>query len=256
MAALDSSMQEGLLVDRAWFGRQGIESTAVDYYLRSGKIESLVHGLYRKPGPPLKWQQVVYSLIVLGHDVHVGHLTALSYHGYEHTLKLGVAQRIRLYSTRSLPSWVGKVDIGPGFIKMKRNLFPDGSIGLINVSFGTWDWPIPYSSAERAFIELASTLETREDILQAKLMLEGAANLRPMLLQSLLEACGNIQTKRLFLWLARTIGHPWYKHIDISRINLGTGKRQVVSGGTLDAQFLITVPKEVQDGQQPKADPF
>ena len=113
-----------------------------------------------------------------------------------------------------------------------------------------WDWPIPYSSAERAFIELASTLETREDILQAKLMLEGAANLRPMLLQSLLEACGNIQTKRLFLWLARTIGHPWYKHIDISRINLGTGKRQVVSGGTLDAQFLITVPKEVQDGQQ------
>ena len=158
-----------------------------------------------------------------------------------------VAQRIRLYSTRSLPSWVGKVDIGPGFIKMKRNLFPDGSIGLINVSFGTWDWPIPYSSAERAFIELASTLETREDILQAKLMLEGAANLRPMLLQSLLEACGNIQTKRLFLWLARTIGHPWYKHINISRINLGTGKRQVVSGGTLDAQFLITVPKEVQD---------
>jgi len=71
-----------------------------------------------------------------------------------------------------------------------------------------------------------------------------------MLLQSLLEACGNIQTKRLFLWLARTIGHPWYKHIDISRINLGAGKRQIVSGGTLDAQFLITVPKEVQNGQQ------
>jgi len=75
MAVLDSIMQEGLLVDRAWFSRQGIESTAVDYYLRSGKIEALVHGLYRKPGPPLKWQQVVYSLIVLGHDVHVGHLT-------------------------------------------------------------------------------------------------------------------------------------------------------------------------------------
>lgn len=250
MAVLDSIMQEGLLVDRAWFGRHGIESTAVDYYLRAGKIEALVHGLYRKPGPPLKWQQVVYSLIVLGSDVHVGHLTALSYHGYEHTLKLGVAQSIRLYSAQSLPSWVEKVDISPGFMKMNRNPFSNGSIGLVDVPFGTWDWPLPYSTAERAFIELASTLVTREDILQAKLMLEGAASLRPMQLQSLLEACGNIQAKRLFLWLARTVGHPWYKHIDISRINLGAGKRQIVSGGILDAQFLITVPKEDEDGQQ------
>jgi hypothetical protein len=183
------------------FSRQGIESTAVDYYLRSGKIEALVHGLYRKPGPPLKWQQVVYSLIVLGHDVHVGHLTALSYHGYEHSLKLGLCRALDCTVPRVFRHGWAKVEIGPGFIKMKRNPFPNSSVGLVDVPFGTWDWPIPYSSAERAFIELASTLETREDILQAKLMFEGAANLRPILLQSLLETCSNIQTKRLFFGL-------------------------------------------------------
>ncbi len=250
MATLDSVLQEGLLVDRKWLGKHGIEATAVDYYLRTGKIETLVHGLYRKPGPPLKWQQVVYSLTLLGHDVHVGHMTALAYHGYEHNLKLGVAQHIRLYSTRNLPSWVEKVEIGPGFIRMKRNPFAIGSIGVVDVPFGTWDWPIRYSTPERAFIELASTLETKEEILQAKVMLEGAANLRPRLLQELLEASGNIKARRLFLWLARIAGHSWYQHIDISRINLGAGKRQIVPGGVLDAQFLITVPKEAQDGLQ------
>jgi hypothetical protein len=250
MAALDSVLQEGLLVDRRWFAHQGIKTTAVDYYLRAGKIEALAQDLYRKPGPPLKWQNAVYSLTLLGHDVHVGHMTALAYHGYEHYLKLGGAQRIRLFSTQKLPSWVEKIEIDPGFVMMKRNPFAGDAVGVVEVPFGTWDWPIRYSSPERAFIELAGTIETREEILQAKVMLEGAANLRPRQLQALLEACGNIKAKRLFLWLARMAGHSWYQHIDISWVNLGAGKRQIVPGGTLDAQFMITVPKEAKDGQQ------
>ncbi|NCC47276.1 MAG: hypothetical protein EOM16_09630, partial [Bacteroidia bacterium] len=68
MAALDSVLREGLLVDRTWLGKHGIGATAVDYYLRSGKMETLVHGLYRKPGPPLKWQNAVYSLMLLGYN--------------------------------------------------------------------------------------------------------------------------------------------------------------------------------------------
>lgn len=250
MAALYSVLPEGLLVDRKWLGKHGVEATAVDYYLRTGKIETLVHGLYRKPGPTLKWQQAVYSLTVLGHDVHVGHVTALAHHGYEHYLKLGDAQHIRLYSPRSLPSWVEKVNIAPGFVSMKRNPLAGESTGVVDVPFGTWDWPIRYSTPERAFIELASTIDTREEILQAKGMMEGAANLRPNLLQVLLESCGNIKAKRLFLWIARMAGHSWYRHIDLSRLNLGAGKRQIVPGGVLDTQFLITVPKEVQNGQQ------
>lgn len=250
MAVLDSVLQEGVLVDRKWLSKHGIKATAVDYYLRSSKIENVVHGLYRKPGPPLKWQQVVYSLTLLGHDVHIGHVTALAYHGYEHYLKLAGSTKIRLYSKQSLPSWVEKVNINPGFVTIKRNLFSDNLIGIVDVPFGTWDWPIRYATAERAFIELASTIESKEEILQAVVMMEGAANLRPNLLQRLLEACENIKTKRLFLWLARSVEHSWYHHIDISRINLGAGKRQIVQGGVLDEQFLITVPKKDKHGQQ------
>jgi hypothetical protein len=249
MAALDSVLQEGLLVDRRWFAQHGIEATAVDYYLRVGKIEALAQGIYRKPGPPLKWQHVVYSLTLLGYGVHVGHMTALAYHGYDHYLKLGGVQHIRLYSTHKVPSWVEKVRISPGFMKMKDIRFSGDAIGVVEVPFGTWDWPIWYSSPERAFIELASTIETREEILQANEMMQGAAHLRPRLLQELLGSCGSIKAKRLFLWLARTAGHSWYRHIDISLVNLGAGKRQIVPGGSLDAQFMITIPKDAQNGQ-------
>ncbi len=56
MAVLDSVLQEGKLVDRKWLSQQGIKATAVDYYLRTNKLEAIIAGLYRKPGPPLKWQ--------------------------------------------------------------------------------------------------------------------------------------------------------------------------------------------------------
>jgi hypothetical protein len=71
MTALDSVLQEGLLVNRRWFLQQGIETTSVEYYLKVGKIGALVHGLIRKPGPPLRWQN---SVTLLGHDPFVGHI--------------------------------------------------------------------------------------------------------------------------------------------------------------------------------------
>ena len=250
MAELYSLLPEGLLVNRTFFAQHDVGPTAVDYYLRSGKIEQVAHGLYRKPGPPLKWENVVYSLNLLGYDVHVGHITAIGHHGYEHYLRLGSARPIRVYSTQKLPSWVEKLDVGPGFLVQKRNPFTDDSIGIIDVPFGTWDWPIPYSTAERAFIEFASTIQNAIGMHQLKVMLEGAIVLRAVLFQELLEACRSIKAKRIFLYLARTIHHPWYAHLDVSRIDIGSGKRQIVSGGILDEEFLITVPAEFSDEQE------
>lgn len=83
-------------------------------------------------------------------------------------------------------------------------------------------------------------------------MLEGAASLLPSLLQVLLQECNSIKAKRLFLWLSSTIDHAWYRYIDISRVSLGVGKRQIVPGEILDSQFLITVLNEVtMDNKNP-----
>jgi hypothetical protein len=247
--SLDAVLQEGVLVNRNWLKRNGFGRPAVDYYLRSGKLEAVVRGVYRKPGPPLKWQNVVYSLQLLGYQVHVGHFSALQYHGFQHYLGFGNTDQISLYCDSRLPSWIEEFDQF-SFTQMDQSLFTSGSAyGTEEIHFGTWDWPISYSSPERALIELMSTIKTAEEISRAHMMLEGAANLRPRVLQVLLEQCRQIKAKRLFLWTARTSGHAWYAQIDKTQVNLGSGKRQIVPDGVLDREFLITVPKEASGGQ-------
>ena len=249
MAALDAVLQEGLLVDRVWLRNYGFDRPAVDYYLRSGKLEAVAHGVYRKSGPALKWQNVVYSLSELGYQLHVGHMSALAFHGFQHYLELGGEAEIRLYSDRRLPGWVHDVPKATGLTEMVRNPFVDFELGVEDVPFGTWDWPIKYASPERAFLELTSSVSTKEEIRQAQLMMEGAANLKPSLLQSILQECRQVKAKRLFLWIAREQGHAWFRHIDQTRIDLGSGKRQIVKGGVLDDEFMITVPGEDEDEQ-------
>src|SRR3546814_19099416 len=66
--------------------------------------------------------------------------------------------------------------------------------------------------------------------------------LRPRLLTNLLDGCVSIRAKRLFLFFADRHDHGWSKHIDRQHIDLGRGKRQLVTGGRLAAPYQITVP--------------
>lgn len=45
--------------------------------------------------------------------------------------------------------------------------------------------------------------------------------------------------------MAEKAGHSWFKHIDLSKIDLGKGKRSIVPGGVYVPGFEITVPKEL-----------
>lgn len=57
----------------------------------------------------------------------------------------------------------------------------------------------------------------------------------------------SVRVKRVFLLLARHSGHAWYSRLDLTRVDLGTGKRQLTAGGCLDKQFLITVAEQFAD---------
>jgi len=47
----------------------------------------------------------------------------------------------------------------------------------------------------------------------------------------------------LFLYLAEKAKHEWFNHLDLSNIDLGSGKRKIVDEGALDEKYKITVPK-------------
>ncbi len=76
-------------------------------------------------------------------------------------------------------------------------------------------------------------------------IIEGLANLRPKILQELLEKCNSVKVKRLFLYMVSKAKHQWLDFVDQSKIELGTGDRVIVKGGVYISKFKISIPKEL-----------
>jgi hypothetical protein len=104
---------------------------------------------------------------------------------------------------------------------------------------------IQISSPERAILECLYLPPNRFDLIECYQILEGLVNLRPKIIQALLEECSSIKVKRLFLFLASKANHQWLDFVDQSRIELGTGDRVIVNGGVYISNYKISVPKEL-----------
>lgn len=249
---LEQVLLDGQVVDRKWLKEKGYERTAIDYYVRSGKLESVGHGVYRRPGPPLKWEHLFYSLGELGSCLHIGGESALDLQGYTHYLSLGDMQRkITLYGKNKLPAWVNNVDNNVKFIAYAQKGFeklPKNS--LATIVFGHWDWKLSLSSVELALFELLSQVKDESAFLAADKYVESATVLRAELLNELLYSCTHIQTKRLFMWFADRHSHQWSGMLNRDIIDLGSGKRSIIKGGAFDKKYNITVPREMLNSEK------
>lgn len=250
--SIEQSLPEGQLVNRAWLKARGFSRPWVDYALRSGKLVAVARGIYRKPGPQLKWQHVVYSLNEMGVFVHVGGRSALDLQGLSNYLPFGGIQRIDLYGSSRIPTWAMVFQTPFQFEGHSQRLFdtlPED--GVHPIPFGAWDWPIPYSTIELALLEFLSKVKNEVDFDQADKFFETALTLRPVLLRALLKACTQVKAKRLFLWFSNRHNHAWYQQLKTDDIDLGKGKRMLVKGGAYDANHQITVPRTMADGSEP-----
>lgn len=240
----------GVVVDRAWLKTKGIQPALVDYYLRTGYLERVARGAYRRPGGLLKWQNLVYSLQLLGFSLHVGGRSALELKGRAHYLPLDKRPRLHLYSDTALPSWIFKTGAFEEFVRHTRTLFRHPQNGVSDVVFGSWDWRINVSAPERALFEMMAEVPNKESFAMVARVMEGATTLRPDVVQSLLFDCKNIKVKRLFLWFSEKYKHPWFAKLNSDDVDLGKGKRVVQRNGMLDPKYLITVPRESDDQQE------
>lgn len=239
-------MPEGQLVNRSWLQARGFNRFRVDYAMRAGKLDAVTRGVYRRPGPPLKWEHVVYSLNEMGYKVRVGGRSALELQGLAHYLPLGGVPRIDLYSPTRLPGWLHRISDAFKFEVHSKRLFRDiPKTALLIKPFGGWDWLIPYSTPELALVELVADVREAADFSIADKFFESAVGLRPRVVRDVLEACDLVKAKRLFLWFSDRHDNSWRRALDIEGIDLGRGKRMLVKGGTYDATYQITVPKEM-----------
>lgn len=270
---LNRLLPAGLVASAGWLDKHDYRSNLVAHYVASNRLESPARGVYRVPGPPLKWQAVVASLqLIEGSWSHIGGRTALVQRGLGHYARLGGAETICLYGPDTLPHWVNKLgvperieqrrDSAFGKLRVRRDnegalrrfegetpVAADelGSFGLMEIKWGTWDWPLIFASEERAIIEMLQYVPERESIYEAWVLLQGLVNLRPERVSALLRACKSIKAKRLFLALAARQKHAWFRYLDLKDVDRGKGKRSLFPGGKLDPMYEITLPADLDE---------
>ena len=247
-------LPEGLVVDTAWLDAHGYRRQWREKYVSQGWLEGVVRGVYRRPTgsaeQTLAWQRVVISLQrLLDRRVHVGGRTALELQGLTHYLRFSGKPEVHLYAYEALPGWVERIPTDARLVEHKADkLFHAGAPGLTQIAWGHWGWELDVSAPERALCELLDRLPAEETFHQADVLMESARTLSPKRVQAVLEACRSVKVKRLFLWFAERHRHPWVGRLDLTRIGLGRGKRQIVAGGRLDSKYQITVPEALDAG--------
>jgi len=212
-------------------------------YKNSGWLEPFGRGAYIRSGDKVDWPGALYTLQnQLFLPVHVGGKTALQLKGYAHYLPAR-QHKVFLYGPRGLilPAWFKEDSFGVQFIVTRTNLFPaDCQEGFTD--FTERDFSVRIGAPERAVMEMLHLVPKEVGFDEAQLIMENLVALRTDVVQRLLEACRSIKVKRLFLYMAEKKEHSWLLKLDLSRVNLGKGKRMIVPHGRFDAKYRITVP--------------
>lgn len=269
---LQDLLEEGLLAPTWWLEERGYSRALLSKYVASGWLTAPARGVYRRPGPPLKWQHVVVSLQLLSSSFfHVGGRTALVQHGLGHYVRMRGAETVFLYGPETLPGWVNNLGMQERFVARNDAMFSElrarrdeqgiahdlhdrpvehtqlADFGLREAAWGAWDWRLWYASDERAMFEVLQDVPARESIHEADVLMQGLVNLRPAQVMTLLLTCTSVKVKRLFLALAERHQHAWFNRLDLSKVALGKGKRMLVPGGKLHPKYLITLPADMDD---------
>lgn len=236
-------------MNRPWLFSKGFDRPTVDYYLRAKRLVPVGHGYYRRPGPSLRWQHILYSLNELGFDLHVGGHSALENAGVAHYLS--TSSGVHLYGCDAPPSWSYEAATESNLTHHGRGGFSCREpAGIGHSSFGTWDWPLPESTPERALLEILLDVSDEHDFRSVDKLFESAVSLRPTVIQGVLEASQSVKAKRLFCWYAERHRHSWFGRLEVKNIDRGRGKRQIVAQGRLNSRYQITVPADMENDDE------
>lgn len=233
----------GAIGTSEWLHGLRISDTLAKYYAASGWLESLGQGAYRRSGEEVTWYGALASLQKQTNLMaHVGGPTTLALKGRSHYLRKNAPVFLFALPKIILPKWYREYNWGLK-VKIANTSFLPTNLGVSKYTYQGMDLQV--SSPERAILECLYLTQKYSDLTEVYQLLLGLRDLRPKVMQSLLEICNSVKIKRLFLLLAEKADLPVLKHLDLTKIDLGAGPRSVVKGGIFDPKYQINLPKEL-----------
>ena len=238
-----ASTPKGVVLLTSWLKANDYSPDLVKRYRNSGWLESIGFGANIRSGDTVNCFGALYSLQAqCESSIHVGARSAFSIQGKAHYLELNT-KKITLFAANKdgrLPAWFKNFDWGIEIELHSSNFLPH-DLGLLD--FSSKEFSIRISGEIRALMECLHLVPNYQELTECYEFMEAMNNLHPKKVQELLHNCQSIKVKRLFLYLAEKARHEWFHYLDLSNIDLGTGKREVVKEGFLDKKYKITVPK-------------
>lgn len=244
---INKLMQEypkGLVLLSSWLILKGYPYELQQQYRRSGWMKSIGKGAMLKSGDSLLLSGALAALQSQANiNIHIGGRSSLELNGSAHYLQLASPEvTLFVLGKTKLPSWFinNKWDIDYRIFKV--SLFRDDTIGLVHYQDTGLDLKI--SSSGRAMLECLSLCPTIFSLTEAYELMEGLSTLRPKQVQELLEDCKSIKAKRLFLYFAERARHTWFKYLNLTKIDLGSGNRSLANNGILIPKYNLVLPKD------------
>lgn len=234
----------GAIYVTSWLKNAGISNQLLNRYKKSNWLSAIAPGALKRFQDEVTYQGGVFAMQKqLNSSIHIGAKNALELQGKAHYLQLGNATATLFGgSEEKLPGWFNKADWKVMTNYYSTSFLPP-ALGLVDFELKTFS--VKISSPARAIMECLYLTPKKQDLMECYELLEGLTNLRPQQVQMLLEACTSVKVKRLFLFLAEKARHSWFEYLDISKVDLGKGKRSIVPNGVLISKYQITVPKEL-----------
>ncbi|OGO94875.1 MAG: hypothetical protein A3F10_05470 [Coxiella sp. RIFCSPHIGHO2_12_FULL_42_15] len=242
-------IQAHLAITQHWLSQQGYSYTLVKRYVESNWLTRIGHGAYARSGDTVTWQGALCALQKqLELPIHIGAKSALQFLGKAHYLAFAPQQQFtELYwhasvKTERLPKWCNEYAWDKPMRLHRDKLFSEAGIGLTEFKPNDHVFSLKISTPERAILEMLAGVPDFYSLNEAYKIMEGLVSLRYEIVQTLLECCLSHKVKRLFLLFADLTQQPWFKRLELKKINLGKGKRSIAGGGKYYPQYLLSIP--------------
>ncbi|MDZ7753288.1 MAG: type IV toxin-antitoxin system AbiEi family antitoxin [Gammaproteobacteria bacterium] len=229
-----------------WLSSLGVDRRLADKYVQSGWLERLGHGVYKRAGATVDWIGAVHALQTqLALAVHPGGITAIELRGYTHYLAFGAREVVLFgHSGTKLPAWFEAHAWSRPVRLVTTGVFAGAEKTTSTLQVGDVD--VKVATLERAAFEMMYLVPKRQSFEEAFQVMESLTSLRPQVVQQLLEGCTSVKTKRLFMHAAERANHAWLKHLDLSKVDFGSGRRTIHAGGRLDKKYDLVVADPAQ----------